>query len=231
MPAYVNAPFNPAQLLVKGQPTYLFGSLNQHQGDTVFFVTNVALATNVATVTVQITAGEIPTVGSLISIRQTQTSSGLFNVNRAIITAVSITASTGAGTITFALTNANVASVADTGSGVVEVPEVGETLAAGASIACVIQAPDGDSQFTLPVAVTFPGGVLPTAVTVTLQVALHNVNGEFTNVASAVVTVAGSAYTAGPVIQVTLQRGYFYRVIVSGLTIGSATGVVVKVGG
>jgi len=45
------------------------------------------------------------------------------------------------------------------------------------------------------------------------------------------VTVAGTVYTAGPVVQATLQRGYFYRVLVSGLTAGTGSGLIVKLGG
>jgi phage tail sheath protein FI len=74
--------------------------------------------------------------------------------------------------------------------------------------------------------VTFP--TLPTAASVDLQAALHNINSEFTKVAT-VVTVAASAYTAGPFAQVTLQRGYFYRLAVSGVSgVGTIVG---KIGG
>lgn len=226
MPAYVDSPFSPAILIQEGVPTYLFGSYNMHQANTKMWVTNSALTTNVATLTVQIIEGEIPTVGSLISVQQTQAGSAAFNVNRAVITSVTINAATGAGTITFALTHANVTSVADSGTAIAEVPEVPETLANGNSIAGIFQAPKGDAQFTVPLAVTFP--TLPTAVSVDLQAALHNVNSEFTKVAT-VVVVAASAYTSGPFAQATLQRGYFYRFAVTGL---SGTGTIVgKIGG
>jgi len=230
MTAYVNSPFAPVKLAVKGQPVYLFGSLNFHQGDTVMLVNNVALTSNVATLTVQITAGEIPKVGSLISVQQTQSTTGLFNVSRAALTGVTIVAATGAGTVTFALTHADVGTAADTGSAIVEVPEVGETPAAVASIPCVFQAPDGDSQFTVTTAVTFSGGVLPTAITVSLQEALHNVDSEYTTVGTAAI-VAATAYTAGPIAKFSLERGYYYRFLVSGLTAGSVTGIVAKIGG
>jgi hypothetical protein len=175
---------------------------------------------------VQITEGEIPTVGSLITVTQTQAGSGGMNVNRATITAVAINAQTGAGTISYADTHANITTVADSGSAIAEVPEVPETAANGNSIACVFQAPKGDSQFTVPLSVTFP--TLPTAASVDLQAALHNINSEFTKVAT-VVTVATSAYTAGPFAQVTLQRGYFYRLAVSGVSgVGTIVG---KIGG
>ena len=212
-------------------PTYLFGSYNYKQSNTKMLVSNVALTSNVATLTVKIVEGEVPLVGSLVSVQQTSTASGAFNVNRVAITAVTIDSTTGAGTLTFALTHANVSTAADTGSAVVEVPEKSETLAAGASIAAAYTVPSDGGQFTVPLAVTFAGGVLPTAVTVTLQVALRNVDSEFTNTTTTVV-VATTAYTAahGPVVEATLEHGYFYRVLVSGLTLGSATGIVAKLG-
>jgi hypothetical protein len=230
MPVYPNNPFSPPQLVQKGVPAYLFGSLNMLRGNTNLFLTNVALTTNVATVSVTILNGPKPQVNDLISIGNSTSTSGLFNVNRAIITGVTINDTTGAGTITFALTHANVTSAADSGSVITEVAEAGDAIANSSSVACLIQAPEGDSQFTVPMAVTFPGGVLPTAVTATLQVAIRDLDAEYTNTTT-VVTVAGTAYTAGPVVQATLQRGYFYRIQLTGLTAGSATGVIAKIGG
>ena len=229
MPAYQNSPFQQPKLLMKGVPCYLFGSFSQLVGNTTLAISNVALATNVATVTVQKIQGPMPVVGGYISIVNTTSTTGLFNVNRAIITVVNISATTGAGTISFALTHADVGSVANSGTAIVEPAEVGETIAAQASQAAVVAAPWGDSQFTLPFAVTFSGGVLPTAVTATLQVAIKNIDSEYTNTTS-VVTVATTAYSTGPVVQATLQRGYCYRVNLSGLTAGSATGIVAKIG-
>jgi hypothetical protein len=230
MPNYVDSPNNPAVLAQEGTPVYLFGSYNMHQANTKMWVTNSALTSNVATITVQIIEGEIPLVGSLITVTQTQAGSGGMNVNRATITAVTINSLTGAGTITYADTHANITSVADSGTAIAEVQEIPETVANGNSIACIFQAPKGDSQFTIPLAVTFP--TIPTAATVNLQMALHNVNSEFTNVATTPqIVVASGAITpgSGPVVQVTLQRGYFYRLAVSGV---SGTGTIVgKIGG
>ena len=229
MPAY-NSPLLRPQLVQKGVAAYVFGSLNALQGDTRGYVTQTALASNVGTVTVSINFGPIPKVNDIITIWGTAQQSGLFNVTRALITAVSITATTGQGTITFALTGSNQSATADAGAFLTEPGEISETLAANASQSCLIQAPSGDSQFTVPIAVTFPGGVLPTALTTTLQVALRDVDAEYTNTTTAV-TVAATAYTAGPVVQATLQRGYFYRLKNSGLTAGSATGIIGKIGG
>jgi hypothetical protein len=228
MPAYQNNPFQRPVLVTKGVPCYLFGTYDFKVGNTRAALTNSALTSNVATVTVQIIEGPLPVVGGLISIVNSTAGSAVLNVNRAVITGVNINTTTNAGTITFALTNANITSVADAGTVVVEPAEVAETLVAGASIPCVIQAPEGDSQFTVPFAVTFP--TIPTAATVTLQraISVATVISEWTNTA-AVVTVAASAYTTGPVVLATLERGYAYRAFVSGIT---GTGqIVCKVGG
>ena len=312
MPLY-NSPARPPQLLQKGVPAYLFGSLNMLQGNALGYVLDTALTgtgalatltidvpgtlwavndtftiaggtggigkvtaetggipsavalvtpgegysatTGAATtavshstgigltvtttvtssgsagsVTVQINQGPIPLVGDLLTVINTAQQSGLFNVTRAVITATNIGAATGTGTISYALTGSNQSVTADPGSFISEPGESAEALTTSTfSVPVTVQAPQGDSQFTLPLAVTFPGNVLPTAVTVTLQVAVRDVAAEYTNTTT-VVTVAAGAYTAGPVVQATLQRGYVYRVSISGLTLGSATGITVKVG-
>ena len=225
MPLY-NSPLTKPQLLQKGVPAYLFGGLNMLQGNAKGYVLDTALATNVATVTIAINEGPIPHVGDLITVWGTSSQSGLFNVNRALITGVTITATTGQGTVTFALTGTNQATTADAGAFLCEPGETSETLANNSySQAVLVQAPEGDSQFTLPVAVTFP--TLPTAVTVSIQAALRDIAAEYTTLQT-VATVASSAQTVGPFGYVTLQRGYFYRFAVTGLT-GTGT-ITAKVG-
>lgn len=227
MPAFQNSPFAPPVLHMKGVPTYLWGSYDPRVGNTRAYVTNTVLATDVATVTLQILDGPMPVVGAPISIINSTNGSGAFNVNRATITAVTINSGTGAGTVTFTLTHADIAAAVDIGSVIIEAPEVPETLAAGASLAAVIQVPESDSQYTVPISVTFP--TMPTAATVTLQRALvGRDSAEWTNMA-AVVTVTGSGYTAGPVVEATLERGYLYRFNVSGIT-GSGT-ILARLGG
>ena len=190
--------------------------------------TTVTSANSLGSVTVQINEGPIPKVSDLITVWGTSQQTGAFNVTRALITAVSITAATGQGTISFALTGSNQSVTADAGAFLTEPGESYDTLTNSTfSQAVLVQAPQGDSQFTLPLAVTF--STIPTAVTATLQVAIRDVAAEYTNTTT-VVTVAAGAYTAGPVVQATLQRGYFYRLAVSGLTIGSGSGICAKVG-
>lgn len=218
MPVYNKSAFSNAKLLQKGVPIYLLGTYDYKRGNTNMYLTNTALTSNVATYTVQVLNGPAPQVGDILSVINSTNGSGVFNIASSPITATTINNSTGAGTLTVALTNANIGTAADSGSVISEPWPVGDAIAAGNSIACCVQAPEGDSQFTLPVAVTFD--TIPTAVTVTLQVAIVDIDAEYTNTAS-VITVAGSAYTKGPVIEATLERGYFYRLAVSGLTGGS----------
>jgi hypothetical protein len=226
MPTYVNSAFNVAQVAQKGVPVFLFGSYNYKQGNTKMLVSNVALATNVATLTVQIVGGEVPIVGALISVAQTQSTSGLFNVARAPLTGVTIDSTTGAGTVAFALTHADVTSAADTGSAVVEVPEIGETPAAVKSAACYVQPSAMDAEVTITTSVTF--STVPTAITVSLQKALRDVDSEYTTITGAATVIAASTYTTGPTVEYTLKGSGYYRFIGSGLTLGSGAGMVAK---
>ncbi len=224
MPAYVNSPFGKVQLLQKGVPAYLLGSFSQQDGNTNLYITNTALTSNVGVVTVQLITGPLPIVGDYISILN---SAALGTVNRSVITATTVSASTGAGTITFAFTHANVGTAADTGQVLVEPAEVGEAMVAGASVACVVQAPESDSQFTLPVVVKCPS--LPTTVTVSIQAAITNLDSEFTTLGT-VATVAGGVLTAGPYSSVTLQRGYVYRLLVGTVSGGTNPTIIGKIG-
>ena len=83
MPYMTDNDFQTFVQQVPGQPTYLFGTFNWDVSPSKMAVSNVALTSNVATITVAVIEGPIPTVGSLISVIQTQSTSGLFNVNRA----------------------------------------------------------------------------------------------------------------------------------------------------
>lgn len=223
MPVYQNNGFQNPILVMKGVAAYLWGKFSQQVGNSRLALTSTTLTSNVGVVSVQQIDGPIPVVGGLISILNSTNGTGVFNVNRAIITAVNINTSTGVGTISFAITNANVTTAADFGTVIVEPAEVGETISGSAnSIACVFQAPEGDSQFTIPMAVTGSAGI--TAMTATLQVAIKNIDSEYTNTTTVVTKTAANTYTAGPVVQATLQRGYCYRIAITGVT---GTGTVI----
>jgi hypothetical protein len=222
MPAYVNSPFTPAPLLIEGVPNYLFGSKNYRQANTRINISSITSSTASAIVTGTIVEGEIPLVGALVSIQQTASQSGAFNVSRAALTGSAFTATTGQGSLTFSGTFSTQSATADAGTSIVEVPEIPETLVAGASIAICIQQPRSGGQRTITTEVSFP--TMPTAATVVLQEAVTNEDGNFTTVSSTTVpngvvaAVESGAYTTGPVAQFTLTQGNFYRFLVSGIT-------------
>jgi hypothetical protein len=215
------------EVAIPGKPAYFFGSLDTHQQDTRINVTNVALTSNVATITGTILAGNIPLVGALISIQGSTSTSGLFNVSAVPLTAVSVNASTGAGTFSFALTNANVTSAADSGTAKVVVPEIAEACANGTSVA--IYVPSNElrdlGQKSITVASTFPSA--PVAATVTLYSAINNdpTGVEWTSMG----VVGGPGSSApGPLNTLTVPAGRFFRVVVSGVSGGTSPTMIVK---
>ena len=115
MPADSNNPLQAILLALPGIQTYLWGSLSDRISPTKMTISNVALTSNVATLTVQVIEGNVPVAGQLVTVTGTQTASGAFNVTAVAIASASVNAISGAGTITYALTHANVASVADSG--------------------------------------------------------------------------------------------------------------------
>jgi hypothetical protein len=225
MPLY-NSPAIPTQLLQKGVPAYFFGGLNMLRGDAKGTVSTTALATGTGTIGVQLNEGATPVVGDLITMWGTALQSGLFNVTRALITAVNITPATGAGTISYALTGSTQSATADPGSWLMEIGETSEAIVNNSfSVPVCVQAPQCDSQFTAIISVAFP--TLPTAATVAVQVAINSKTPDWTSLGT-VAIVAASAQTVGPVSQLTLQRGYLYRLAVTGLS-GTGT-IVAKIG-
>jgi hypothetical protein len=169
--------YNPLpQVAVSGQPAYFYGSIASDTQDTLMQVTKVALASNVATLTVYMRQGSIPAVGRLVTVQGTTQASGAFNVSRVALTGVTIAAD-GTGTITFALTHADVTAVADSGAAIVPVQEVPETLAANTSQVIYVpsQEPKDLGARSITVAVTFPTIQATTgAGTVKLYTAITN---------------------------------------------------------
>jgi hypothetical protein len=229
MPAFQNNAFQKPILLMKGVAAYLVGSFSQKTGNTKLAVVTVSIASNVATVVAVLIDGPALVAGALVSIINTVTGTGEFNVNRAVITGTpTYVLSTNQWTFTFALTGSNVSATADSGTVMVEPAEIGESVTTSyTSIAVLVQAPEGDSQFTVPLSVQ--GGASITAMTATLQKALKSQSNEWTNTTIVVTKTGATTYTAGPVVEATLERAYLYR-----LAITSVTGtdlVVAKLGG
>lgn len=217
MPSYNKSPFAPPpQKLVPGQTAYLFGSWPDTVSPTKMQVTSVAVASDVCTLGVTVVEGNIPAVGSLITVQGTATSSGAANVTNVALASVTIAASTGVGTVTFALTASNVTTTADGGIAVVPQPEVGDTVANGASAAVglpyAIPWDAGQGAEQILCSVRFP--TLPTGCVVALQGSDINQDSAYQTIIADVVTVATSAATYG-----TLQisgKWNFLRYLISG---------------
>lgn len=168
MPQYSSDPTLAIALALPGTPVYVWGSLSDRIAPTRMTITNVALTTNVATLTVQVIEGNIPAVGALVTVRGTQQASGAFNVTAVAITGVTINATTGAGTITFALTHANVGSAADSGMAIAPQAIVFESVTTNENSVAVAlpMAQDGKSISGFSAEVVWAPGTSAGAVSV-----------------------------------------------------------------
>jgi hypothetical protein len=225
MTAYNKSPFAPQpKLLYAGVAEYLFGSWPQDKSPTQMYVTSVAIAADVATLGVTVFGGDIPAVGSLISVQGTQTSAGAANVTNAVLTGVAI-ASNGVGTVSFALTAGNQATTPDAGVAIVPQPIQMETIVVEASVAVAMSNNSfgGDLDRTVTAQAIF--GTLPTAVTIALQGAMFNEDAAFVTLGT-IATVAAGAVTANGFTEIA--NYLFYRALVSGLTGAGTVAVLIE---
>jgi hypothetical protein len=221
LPPYIATPAgnSPVPMLLRGVPGYAFGSFARTQQNTLLQVTAVARTGGTATLTVTVREGNIPAVGSLLTTTGLATSA--FNVTNQALTAVSITASTGQGTIQFSLAGTT-STTPDAGQGYVPVPEVGETLANGTSQAFAVQeVPEGDDNgLTITWATAYPSA--PSTVTMALQGAIDNIDSQYA-------TLDSSTNASGETRYITLTRFRFLRVVASNVTGGTLPTSVVKI--
>jgi len=214
MPNYNNTPFKAAvKMLYAGVAEWLRGFWPQGKSPTKMYVTSVAIAANVATLGVTIFEGDIPAVGSLISVQGTQSNGGEFNVSNVALTAVAIGAN-GSGTVTFALVGGNVGTTADAGLAIVPQPIQMEAIANGASVPVAMSNNSfgGDLDRTVTAQALF--GTVPTAATVKLQGSMFDNDADYVDLGT-IATVAASAVTANGLTVVA--NWLFYRVNTSGL--------------
>lgn len=207
MPLFDNTPFASLNgtLLVAGQPSYGWGNLNTQQAPCEFLVTNGVSLGGTATLTGTVVAGNTPAVGDRLS---TKVDNASFAVSNVVITAVSITAATGQGTISYANAS-NVASVAVTGFARIPVAETSETMVNGASVAFCFQYNDPNMSNARSIRAVVNLPTLPSTGKVTLQSAINRVDSEFVDVVT-IATVAGGAQVGSQSV-VTLEPGRWYR--------------------
>lgn len=227
MPAYVSNPSKNSRvpILQPGIPGYSIGSSGKADASspvTLFDISQVSLTSNVATITGTIREGKIPVAGQLISITGTTTASGAFNTTSPIaITSASISATTGQGTIVFPLTHADVGATADVGQAYIPPAEVGETLANGTYLQFAVQETSGENmnQRAITWSTVISGG--PSAVTVTLEAAIVDVDSQYG-------TLDSSTSTTGEARVIANVNFRFYRLKVADVTGGTSPTIVGK---
>lgn len=221
MTAYISSPFGPTPVLLQSdRPEFLLGGFSDTTSPTRFQVTNVALTSNVATVTGTVISGNIPAVGSLITIQGVSATNSEFNVTNVAVASVSISATTGIGTITFPLTHANVTAVADSGIALVPQPITFEALANGSSKAAATpnNDPNEDGARTFQAQVFF--GSLPTTATVTVQASAIDQDSAYQTLGTVATVVGGVVTLSEAQYQLTMSR--FLRFNISGVTGGTS---------
>lgn len=253
MPVYQTTAFGPAyKKTLRAQtgvlPIYLFGSCDSHTEPFHFSISQLSLTSNVATATVQLRDGggglaagvpqPTPQAGAVMGVRGTTLASGAFNVDPITVTASTVDPSTGAGTITYALTHANVTAAADSGELVVWPYEYPDIVASGTASIPVAQVftPDESDNSRCLFAEAKWFGTMPTAATVQLQVANIDQDARYYTVknnigvsptasvaaSDALATIAGSAVTQSGA-EYSFLMAKLIRVKVSSMTGGDGT--------
>jgi hypothetical protein len=215
MPLYSKSPFKPTPtLLVQGKPEYVFGSWNDKTGPTLGNVISESAVTTTGTLTFNITSGNIPTVGSLITVVGTANASGNFNVTNAQILTATTTAA-GVATVTYAITSSSVAvGTADSGQVIIPQPELGDILTSFAASSAPVVCPASPSQQSgksLSATVKLPAqqaGVVSTlsAVTVLIQGANFDEDAQFNTIGT--ITAAGTSVGGPNVYDWQSGQGY-----------------------
>lgn len=219
MPPFITAPpqITPRRGFTGGLPAYSAGSFAFGQAPTKFYVTSVAVATNVVTLGVKLIEGNIPAVGSLITVVGTVVGTAAVNVTNVALASVTITPSTGLGTVTYAATAANLTTTNDGGMAIVSVPEVGDTLAVQKYQQIALDPVGGYGitwQWSCPSA--------PATIALQLEGAINDTDAEYAIIGTSQTTTSGSIITSVP----ELVR--FVRINCTATTGGSSPTLIAK---
>lgn len=231
MPAYVNSPFKTVKMLVAGHPEYLIGAWSDDVALGRGWITSVTGNGTTTTITVQLLEGNIPNVGDFISVLA---AGAAYAVTHVAISAVSITQSTGAGTISYA------SSYNGTGAGgsfQVLPAETAETIASAGSLSYASTIPvtpqfnDPEVNIGRTVVVVFnvvTNSLATDFPSYNLQEALRDEDSDYVNINSTADFTLSSGITGVTAKTYTLQGGRFYRLkgTLSAGGSGAATAVV-----
>jgi hypothetical protein len=224
MPAYIQSELDGVPpMLLPGLPGYSYGSFNEGLPTSRMLVTSVSVTTDVATLGVKMVEGNIPAVGSLITVRGTQTASDAANVTNATLTGVSINQTTGVGTVTFALTHANIAtdsSPTAAGEAAVPVPEGTDVCQNGTGLQFSLQVASGLPNNSRDVEWSTETPSAPSGYTAHLQASMTDVDGDYVDIDT--MTAPGTQIVNG-------VRANFLRGKLSGVSGGTSPTIIFKI--
>lgn len=227
MPLYDNTPQSKVRMFIGGHPQYFFGS--KAVGPTCRMqITGDSVSGNVVTLNVQIVEGNIPSVGDLIYVYATANSSGNLNQTTGIaISAVSITASTGVGTVSYSKTVSNQGQTNDVGYALSTITEVGEAIALVGGVmksrAIAIQNRVGGG-YGISWGYLCPSA--PSTIAIQLEGAINDNDAEYALIGSSQTTVSSTAWTE--IIATLPELVNFVRVKITASTGGSSPTIVAK---
>lgn len=219
MPPFMTLPpsIQPRRGFTGGLPAYSAGSFAFGQAPTRLFVTNVTASGSAVTLGVRLAEGNIPAVGSLITVVGTSVAGALANVTNVALTAVSITPATGLGTVTYNSAAPALAQTNDGGQAVVSVPEVGDTLAVQKFQQFALD-PAGGYGITW----SWATPSAPATLALQLEAAINDNDSEYAIVGTSQTTLSGTIISQVP----NLSR--FARINVTAFTGGTSPTLVAK---
>lgn len=212
MPPYQTLPpvVSPRRGITAGLPSYSWGSFPLGQQPCHMWVTSVAVAANVVTLGVRIAEGNIPAVGNLVTVQGTVAGGAPVNVTNIALTAVTIVAATGVGTVTYPATTGNLLTTPDGGSAYIAAADVGEVTSAAKG-----------QQFALDPAggygLTFVWACTAATVALQLEGAIDDVDAQYLIIGTSQTTLTGSVIATVP------QDVRFVRVNITAFTGGPGT--------
>jgi hypothetical protein len=221
MPPFIVDPTQPRRGFTAGLPGYSAGSYAFGQQACRMYVTSVAIAANVVTLGVKIIEGNIPVLSTLVNflatVRGTVVGGPTVNVTNIARTNVTITPSTGIGTITYPATAGNLATTTDGGQVLVPVPEVAELLAVQKYQQFVLEPMGG---YGLTLGWTTPSA--PATLALQMEGGVNDTDAEYAIIGSSQTTLFGTLIATVP------QLVRFVRVNVTGFTGGVSPSLIAK---
>jgi len=220
MPGYQTQPpqVSPRRGITAGLPAYSAGSFPLGTAPARFYVTSVAVAANVVTLGVKLIEGIIPATGALVTVQGTVAGGSAVNVTNVAITAVSITAATGLGTITYPATTANLSTTTDGGVASILAVDAGDTLAVQKYQQFALDPAGG---YGLTLVWTTPSA--PATIALQLEGAVNDTDAEYVIIGSSQTTLSGSVIATVP------ENVRFARVNVTAFTGGASPTLVAKI--